>query len=241
MVITIANAKGGTAKSVTAAVLAQAAIYKGLSVLVVDMDAQGNCSFAIGANTHKKGSFEFLNGAPAADVIQHTEQGIDIIPASWNLATLTSERGSARRLQRALEPIKGNYDICIIDTPPTIGEALYNALQASTGLVIPLLADTFNVQSFYQITDTAQQIKQSNPELTIKGIVFTLYDKRSTVVRQMRKAIEEKAKGAGVPCLGEVRAAVVIKEATALQQSLYQYAPRSKPAADYLQILDRIL
>ena len=114
----------------------------------------------------------------------------------------------------------------------------YNALQAATGLIIPLHADVFDLQSFYQITDTARQIQKSNPELSITGIVITQYDGRSLIARQMQGAILEKAEEMNVPYLGAVRAAVAVREAAALQMSLYDYAPRSKPAADYLNVYD---
>ena len=76
-------------------------------------------------------------------------QGADVIAASWNLSTITTGRGTARRLQRALEPVKENYDLITIDTPPTAGELQYNAMQAATGLIIPLQADIYNMQSLY--------------------------------------------------------------------------------------------
>lgn len=240
MILTVAIQKGGTGKTTTAAVLAQAAAYRGVNVLAIDLDPQANLSFALAADAGGKGSFDLLEGAAAADVIQHTRQGLDVIPASWNLATVTGSRGSARRLKKALEPIKREYPLIIIDTPATAGELQYNALQASTDLIIPLQADTYNIQSLYQITDTARQIQRSNPELKLTGIIFTQYDKRSTITRQMRDVITGQAAAMGVPCLGEIRAAVVVKEAAALQRSLYEYAPKSKPAADYMEIFDTI-
>lgn len=235
-VLTVAIQKGGTGKTTTAAALAQAAVYRGRSVLAIDLDPQGQLGFTLAADTSKPGSYDLLNGTPAAELIQHIRDGLDVIPASWNLSTITSGRGSARRLQRAIEPIKNNYDLIIIDTPPTAGELQYNALQAATRLIIPLQADIYNLQSLYQITDTARQIQDSNPNLSITGFVLTQYDGRSTILRQMKEAITERAEAMGVPYLGAIRAAVAVKEAAALQQSLFDYAPKSKPAADYLKL-----
>lgn len=239
-VLAVGIQKGGTGKTTTALTLAQAAIYRGHSCLLIDLDPQANASFAVGADTRGKGSFDFIQGAAAVDVIQSTGQGLDIIPATWNLATVTTTRGSARRLQKAIQPLKKDYDLIIIDTPTKAGELQYNALQAATGLIIPLWADTYNLQSFYQTTDLARQMQRSNPELEITGIVFTMYDKRSTLTRQMKETITEQAAAIGVPCLGEIRIGIAIREAAALQQSLYKYAPKSKPAADYLAIFDKI-
>ena len=238
-IIAVAIQKGGTGKTTTAAALVQAAAHKGRSCLAIDLDPQGNLSYTLAADTGKPGSFDLLEGTPPAALIQH-KAGFDIIPASWNLSTVTSGKGSARRLQRAIAPIKGKYDLIIIDTPPTAGELQYNALQAATGLIIPLQADVYNLQSLYQITDAARQIQRTNPALQIKGFVLTQYDRRSTIARQMQETIQQQAEAMGVPYLGAIRAAVAVKEAEALQRSLFEYAPKSKPAADYMEIYNAI-
>ena len=241
-IITVAIQKGGTGKTTTAAILAQAAAYKGRKVLAIDLDPQGNLSFALGAQSAAESgnSYNLLMGLPATELIQTTGQGLDVIPSDRDLSTVTSGTGSARRLRKALQPIKDNYDLIVIDTPPTAGELQYNALMAADGLIIPLQADAFNLQSLYQMTDTARQIQNSNTDLQISGIVFTQYDGRSIISRQMRDAISSAAEAAGVPVLGTIRGAVAVKEAAALQQSLYSYAPKSKPAQDYLEIYKHI-
>lgn len=239
-VYTVAIQKGGTAKTTTAAALVQAAAHTGRRALAIDLDPQGQFSFTIGADTGRPGSFELLEGAAAADTVQQIRPGLDAIPASWNLSTVTSGTGSARRLQKALAPIAGSYDIIVIDTPPTAGELQYNALQASTGLIIPLQADIYNLQSLYQIVDTARQIQNSNPALQITGIIFTQYDARGTLTRQMKDIITEQADKMEIPCLGVIRNAIAVREAAALRQSLFDYAPKSKPAADYMELFKRI-
>lgn len=239
-ILTTAIQKGGTGKTTTAAVLTQAAAYKGKRVLAIDLDPQGNLSFALGADITTLGSYELLNGADPAQTIQRTGQNIDVIAASRNLATLETYTGSARRLQNALDPLKKRYDLIIIDTPPTAGELQYNALQASTGLIIPLEADIYNLQAIYQMTEIAAQIQQSNPKLKIKGVVFTKYDGRSTLAKQMHATLKDRAKEIGIKSLGEIRNGVAIKEAAALQISLYEYAPKSKPAQDYLELFDTL-
>lgn len=241
-IVTIANQKGGTAKTTTAATLAQAAADQGKRVLAIDLDPQGNLSFFLAADTSRPGSFEILAGTETAEnTIQRSGSGIDAIPASWNLATIASSTGSARRLQRALEPIKGSYDLIIIDTPPTAGELQYNALQASTGLIIPLQADIVSLHGLYQISDTAHQIQESNPELEITGTILTRHNGRSIISQQMTQSIMDKSQELQIPFLGIVREAVTVKEAQTLQRSLYEYAPKSNPARDYKIILQKIM
>lgn len=238
-IIAIAIQKGGTGKTTTAAAIAQAAVYRGNKVLAIDLDPQGQLGFTLAADTSKPGSYALLNGTAAAELIQHIRDGLDVIPASWNLSTITSGTGSARRLQKALMPIKKNYDLIVIDTPTT-GELQYNALQAATGLIIPLQADIYNLQSLYQITDTAQQIQRSNPDLSVMGFVLTVYEGRSTFDKQIKETIIERAAAIGVPYLGAIHKAVAVKEAAGFQQSLFDYAPKSKPAADYLTLYKNI-
>ena len=239
-IITLANQKGGTAKSTSAAALAQAAAHRGRRTLAVDLDPQGNLSYFLAADVNRPGAFEVLDGLPAAEAIQATAGGLDVIPASWNLQTISSSRGSARRLKTALEPIAGGYDLIIIDTPPTAGELQYNALMAADSLIIPLQADIVGLQGLYQMADTAQQIQQSNPDLTITGYILTRSGGRSTLARQLADTIQARAQEMGIPFLKAIREAVAIREAQTLQRSLYEYAPRSKPAADYLELLDMI-
>ena len=238
-IITVAIQKGGTAKTTTAVVLAQAAAFRGKRALLIDLDPQGNASFAAGADMRSGSSYDLLTGTPAADLVQPVRAGLDVIPASLNLYTITSGKGSARRLQKALAPIKKNYDFIVIDTP-TAGELQYNALQASTGLVIPLQVDMYNLQSLYQTTDTARQIQGSNPGLSITGFIFTVFDGRATFDKKTKEIIIDRAAAVGVPYLGTIRKGVAIKEAAGFQQSLFDYAPKSKPAADYLALYDTI-
>lgn len=241
-IIAVAVQKGGTGKTTTAAALAQAAVYQGRRVLAIDLDPQGNLSQAAAAQITPEGgnSYNLLTGLPAAQLIQTTGQGLDIIPACLDLTTISSGRGSARRLQRAIEPIKDNYDLIIIDTPPTAGELLYNAIQAATGAVIPLQADSYNIQSLYQIADIIEQFKKSNPGLVFAGVLLTMYDGRTKHARAIRDILKEQAAGLGLPYLGEVRRSIAVQEAATLRRSLFVYAPNSKPAADYLTLYKRI-
>lgn len=240
-IITAAVIKGGTGKTTTCAALAQAAAKAGKKVLAIDLDPQANFSNALAADQNQPGSYQLLNGAPAAQLIQTTPQGIYAIAASPDLATVKTTPGSAKRLQRALEPLKGGFDLCFIDTPPTMGELQYNALQASTGLIIPLEADTNSLQGLYQITDIAQQMQRSNPALSIIGVILTRYDSRPKINRYLQSVIAEKGQEIGAPFIMAIRNGVAVREAAAMQQSLYDYAPHSKPAADYKKLFEKIM
>lgn len=241
-IITVTVLKGGVAKTTTAAILAQAGAFRGRRVLAIDLDSQGNLSQALGvrANNGRQNSYRLLTGeVPARETIVHSAQGMDVIPASQHLLTVTSGRGSARRLRQALEPIRNDYDICFIDTP-TAGELQYNALMASNGVVIPIQTDSYNIQSLYQIADIVRQIQKSNPALEIEGTVITRYEGGTNIAKQLRAAIEANGAELGIPALGAIRKGIAVVEAAGLQKSLYQYDKRSNPAADYLAVYDRL-
>ena len=236
-IITIASQTGGTGKTTTAAALAHAAARKGRKVLAIDLDAQSNLSFIM--KVTGPGSDLLLSGKDPTELIQHTAAGVDVIPGSQNLAL--EARGCASRLETALAPLKQQYDMIIIDTPTSSRELLQNALQASTGLIIPLTADAFCVKSLYYTVHTVRQIQaDSNLKLVILGFIFTQHESRSNLAREFQKLIIEKAAEIGVLYLGAVRQAIVVREAAALHASLFEYAPKSKPAQDYMQIFDAL-
>lgn len=239
-IITTAVIKGGTGKTTTAAALAQAAASAGLRVLAIDLDPQANLSLFIGADQNRPGSYQLLHGTPAADLIQDTAQGIKTIAASPDLAAERTGPASAKRLQTALEPVKRRFDFVFIDTPPQMGEPTFNALQACTDLLIPLETDNSSLQGLYQIVDIAHQMQRSNPGLRIAGTVLTRYDARPKLNRYLQETIAERGREIGAPFLMGIRSGIAIREAQALQQSLFDYAPRSKPAEDYKKLFDMI-
>lgn len=240
-IIAVANQKGGTGKSTTAAALAQAAAADGKKTLAVDLDPQGNLSFDLAADPQQGTTFDLLSEEPATKLIQRSPTGPDIIPADLRNLTITSSRGSARRLQAALQPIRKAYDLIIIDTPPNPGELQYNALQAATRLIIPIQADIHSLQGLYMIAEAADSFRQSNPALRVSGIIITRHNERSSLARQMRDNIINEAAGLNIPYLGAIRDGVAIREAQALQVNLYEYALKSKPALDYLEIYRKLI
>ena len=240
-ILSTAVIKGGTGKTTTAAALAQAGSAASKKVLAIDLDPQGNFTYSIGADQNRPGCYQLITGAAdARHLIQQTEQGIDAIAASPDLATEKTAPASAKRLQEALEPIKNNYHLAIIDTPPQMGELTFNALQASTGLIIPLESDNSSLQGLYQITDIAHQMQKSNPALSILGVILTRYDSRPKINKYLRDVIAEKGQESGAPFLMAIRAGVAIREAQGMQQSLFEYAPKSNPAADYMALYKKI-
>lgn len=245
-IIAIINQKGGVGKTTTAFAIGAGIYLKGYKVLYIDLDAQGNLTYTLGADTKGITALDILSkNATAAEAIQKTDQG-NIIAASPNLAgadTVITAVGKEYRLKEAIEPLKERYDYIIIDTPPALGILTINALTACTGAVIPAQADIYSLQGISQLHSTIQTVKQyCNPSLEVKGIVLTRYSSRSILSREVAEMIEETARQLDTRLYNTaIRENIAVKEAQASQQDIFAYSPKSNAAEDYKTLIDEII
>ena len=242
--IAVINQKGGVGKSTTALAIGAGLSLKGYSVLYVDLDAQGNLSYTLGATTKGYNALGVLQRPETAkEEIQHTAQG-DIIASSPSLAdTVITETGKEYRLKEALETIAGEYDYCIIDTPPALGILTINALTACTGAIIPSQADIYSLQGISQLNSTIETVrKYCNPSLTIMGIVLTRFNGRSIIRREVAEMLEQTAEQLHTKLYkSRIRECTALVEAQATRQSIYMYSPKSNATADYKALVNEIL
>ena len=239
MILTVAFGKGGTGKTSTAAALANDARMKGKSVLSIDCDPQANFTFALKGNPAMPGLYEVMTDrAQATDVIQQTPQ-TQLISAGLNMANaeqaIANKPGRDFILKEALEPLRNNYDLIVIDTQPDLNTILVNALSVSDTVLLPMQANSFSIMGLYQMQETISQVKRRcNPGLTIAGIVLTKYKPRQTLASDMRESIVQQAQAMGTKVFDTyIREGVAVEQAQAMQQSLFDYAPDSNPAKDY--------
>lgn len=245
----VAIQKGGQGKTVTAYALGAGLALRGQRVLYIDLDAQGNLSYTLGADATGlagRSAYEVLQGAAsAADTIQHTALG-DIIASSPALAaadtTLTAV-GKEYRLREALEAVGAAYDRIILDTPPSLGIATVNALTAADSLIIPAQADMYSLQGIGQLWQTIQTIRRyCNPRLSIDGILLTRFNGRAVISRDLSDMLAQTAAQMGTKVFkARIRECTAIKEAVAVKRDIYTYAPRSNASADYSAFIDELL
>ena len=244
-IIVVANQKGGIGKSTTAAAIGQALASKGKKILFVDMDAQANLTYTLGGEPVNGSMIDvLLRKASAADVRVKTHSG-DLLPAALTLAgadmSLT-ETGKEYRLQEALEPISAEYDHIIIDTPPALGMLTVNSLTAAGSVVIPAKADIYSLQGVKQLYGTICAVrKYCNKGLEIAGLLLTAYNPRAVLNREIADAFKQTAESMGTKLFNTyIREGIAVKEAQIQQASLFDYAPKSNPAIDYLSLIDEM-
>lgn len=242
----IINQKGGVGKSTTALAIGAGLRLKGFKILYIDLDAQGNLTYTLGGNLQGYNALGVLERPETAkQEIQITAQGdlIASIPALANADTIITQTGKEYRLKEALETLAGNYDYCIIDTPPALGILTVNALTACNSAIIPAQADIFSLQGISQLNTTIQTVKKyCNPELSILGIVLTRFNGRTIIRQEISELLEETAKQLKTKVFSaRIRECTALVEAQARRQSIYEYAPKSNATADYYELVNEII
>ena len=247
-IIAIINQKGGVGKSTTAINLAAALGELGKSVLVIDLDPQGNATSGFGIDKGQVScdSYDILLGeaeveqAIAADVCK----GVDLIPATINLAgaevELVSEMARENRLKNAIGPLRGKYDYVFVDCPPALGLLTVNALVAADKLLIPIQSEFYALEGVTKLLDSMKRVKKAlNPSLTIFGVLLTMYDSRTTLAKQV--ADEVRNYFGDVVFETIIPRTVKLSEAPSFGQPITEYDPSGKGAQAYKDLAKEVV
>jgi chromosome partitioning protein len=245
-VIALANQKGGVAKTTTTLNLAVALKERGgHRVLAIDLDPQGNLTMSQGMNPDEieRSMFDVLvHRIPIGEVLHEVE--IDLAVSSIDLAgaelALSSMIGRERALEKALHPIKGDYDYILIDTPPSLGILTVNALVASDGVIVPVQCEYLSLRGLVQLQNTLGMIREHlNPHVEIEGILPTMYDKRTLHSREAVDILEENF--GDLVFKTRIRKTVRYAEAPVKGSSVLAYDPEGEAADAYRRLAKEVL
>ncbi len=246
--ITIANQKGGVAKTTTALCVANGLQEVGYRVLMIDLDPQCNTTTTYQAQTEDTNTlYDLLHKkCTVEEAIQETDSG-DIIAGDKNLAGIEGEFASQLKnyslLKKALEEIDDRYDFTIIDTPPNIGFYMTSALIASDGVVIPIKAEKFAIDGLAQIVSNIKDAQEAaNEKLKIYGVLLTVYDKRTALDALVHDQLPEIGEKEGFRVFDtSIRVCQQVKEAQSRQVRLFDEYPNCNAAVDYANLIKELL
>lgn len=246
-VIAVCNQKGGVGKTTTATALAQALQMKGYKVLFIDTDPQGNATDTYRGEIDGAATlYDFLfENESASECIQKKEAGLLIAsdPLLREAEKHLSGVGGDHRLKERLEPIRDDFDYIIIDTPPMLGKLLTNALTAADEVIVPVTADRYGVQGLAQLYETIMDIKKyTNSKLKTDGLLLVKYTWRTRLSRELHKALKEISSQFETKVYKTtIRESTKTREAQTAQMGLFEYAPNSTTASDYMSFAEEYL
>jgi chromosome partitioning protein len=244
-VIAFANQKGGVAKTTTTLNLGVALAEKGSRVLAVDLDPQGNLTMSQGWNPDEidRSMFDVLvHKLPITEIVRRNE--IEVAVSSIDLAgaelALSAMIGRERALEKALLPVREEYDFVLIDTPPSLGLLTINALVAATGVIVPVQCEYLSLRGLVQLENTLAMIRENlNPHVGIQGILPTMFDRR---LLHSREAVEILKENFGDLVLNtRIRKTVRYAEAPVKGQSVLMYDPTGEAADMYRDLAKEVL
>jgi chromosome partitioning protein len=247
-VIAITNQKGGVGKTTTAINLGAALAMADMRVLIVDTDAQANCTSGLGI---AKGSFghsvyhSMILSHPLAEVILETAlHNLKLAPADKSLTGAAIEMIDLPErefiLKRLLEPVLNDFDYVLIDTPPSLNLLTLNGLVAAHSVLVPIQCEYFALEGVTDLFDTLTRVRSNlNPSLALQGILLTMYDDRTNLSSQVREDLKSYFSNDLLDTI--IPRNVRLAEAPSFGKPIFLYDIRSKGAESYIRLAKEIL
>lgn len=247
-IISIINQKGGVGKTTTAVNLAAFLSDSGKKILLVDSDSQGNATsgLLIDKNKIEHDLYDVLTDSIEIEssILKHDLKNLSLLPSSINLAGAEIEMALMEKrefiLKDKLSKIKENYDIILIDCPPSLGLITLNALVASDQVIIPIQAEFYALEGLSHLVKTIDTVKRKlNRRLEIAGILITMFDGRTNLSMQVAQEVKEyfgnKVFRTVIP------RTIKLSEAPGFGESILTYAGKSKGAEAYRKFSREVL
>jgi chromosome partitioning protein len=247
-VIAVVNQKGGVGKTTTAINLGAAMAILGQRILLIDVDPQGNSTTGLGVSKPSVDgtTYDVLRGERSLESVARStgEAGLDLVPATIDLAGAEVELASAlareRKLTEALDALPEGYDVILLDTPPSLGLLTVNCLTCAGEALIPIQCEYYALEGLTQLTQTMRLVSRHlNPGLRLLGVLLTMYDGRTRLSEEV--AVEVRKRFAGEVFETVVPRTVRLSEAPSHGQPIIRYDPASRAAQAYLELAKEVI
>jgi chromosome partitioning protein len=243
--IAIANQKGGVGKTATSVNLSAGLASKGYKTLLIDLDSQRNATNTLLPSEQITTTLaDVLVGderQPLEDAIYETPiDNLDLVPSHIRLAKIERfiELEEQFRLKDGINTL-ADYDIVILDCPPTLGMTLTQALLASDFVIVPIAGDYYSHEGVIDLNESLQKARRGNTNLKILGYLMTRYDARMRVAKDSLQLMREKYKDLAFQTV--IRELAAIKTAPAMRLTVYEFDPSGDGAADYSAFTEEVV
>jgi chromosome partitioning protein len=241
--LAIFNHKGGTGKTTTSVSLAAGLATRGLRVLLVDTDSQGNVGVSLGVKSEKTLYHVLVMGQRPEAAAVRVRPNLDVITSNETLAAaelyLAGRQNRDRVLSDRLAPAFAAYDVVLLDCSPSLSLMNQNALVASEGIVVPVACDFLSLVGVRQVVKTVKNVNSLlHHPVAIHGVLPTFYDARARICRDALDALKDHF---GDRVLPPIRSATRLKEAPAQGKTIFEMAPESNAAEDYQRVVDLLV